>query len=100
MKELSNLGYSLAVATDKHLWLDLSFTRLNKADYFLTPYELYSTPGFLLPVYSLGAFCNFRKKSGLITSGTPGPVTDLPDAHYGHFEILPKEKKCKTFIGI
>ena len=49
LKELSNLGYSLAVATDKHLQLALSFTKWNKADviwigtctwHFFSPYTL------------------------------------------------------------
>ena len=28
LQELNNLGYSLAVTTNKHLYLDLSFTKL------------------------------------------------------------------------
>ena len=54
LQELNNLGYSLAVTTNKHLQLDLSFTKLLIIT--LTPYRLHSAPGILLPFHSVVPF--------------------------------------------
>ena len=57
-------GYSLAVTTNKHLQLDLPFTKLNKTNHSLIPYVLYLAPDILLPLHCLVAFCIFKKAMG------------------------------------
>ena len=54
LQKLNNLGHSLAVTTNKHLRLDLSFTKLLIIT--LTPYRLHSAPGILLPFHSVVPF--------------------------------------------
>ena len=64
LQDLNNLGYSLAVTTNKHLQLDLLFTKLNKTNHSLIPYVLYLAPDILLPLHCLVAFCIFKKAMG------------------------------------
>ncbi|XP_030620267.1 uncharacterized protein LOC111169132 isoform X2 [Delphinapterus leucas] len=54
----------------------------------------HSTPG----AHHTGRLKSSERRSQLITSGTPDPVAQLPDASFGH--KFAEEKKCKTLITL
>ena len=56
-------AYEKAIATNEGLQLDLSFTKLNKANYSQTPCELCSAPGIVHLLHSLAAFCISKRRS-------------------------------------
>ena len=119
LQELNNLGYSSALTTNKHLQLNLSFTKLIT----LSLYRLYSTHGILLLQHPVVAFCiserrsqvnNFRdirpnnkflvfivtvKFQFILPNCKTKTLAELPDTSCGCFETLQRKKKARLSLG-